>query len=176
MVRLQYDAGQVTFLAVQQQEASRSAIALAIPELERQVSARENAISILTGHMPSSVERGEPLFQEAVHDNLPAGVPASLLENRPDVKAAELGMREAHANAGAALASLYPSFTLTAEGGLNAFRASDWFFNSRFAFRSCAGGCAPTDFQQGRLHAEFRQLKSGASRLNSHSVRQYCSP
>lgn len=52
MIRLQYDAGQVTSLAVQQQEASRSAIALAIPELERLIAARENAISILTGHMP----------------------------------------------------------------------------------------------------------------------------
>jgi len=159
MVRLQYDAGQVTFLAVQQQEASRSAIALAIPELERQVSARENAISILTGHMPSSVERGEPLFQEAVHDNLPAGVPASLLENRPDVKAAELGMREAHANAGAALASLYPSFTLTAEGGLNAFRASDWFSTPGSLFGVVQGAVLQPIFQQGRLHAEFRQTK-----------------
>jgi len=52
MVRLQYDAGQVTFLAVQQQEASRSAIALAIPELERQVSARETPSAFLLGICP----------------------------------------------------------------------------------------------------------------------------
>jgi len=159
MIRLQYDAGQVTSLAVQQQEASRSAIALAIPELERLIAARENAISILTGHMPSRVERGEPLFKTPVHDNLPAGLPASLLENRPDVKAAELGMREAHANSGAALAALYPTLTLTAEGGLNALRASDWFSTPGSLFGVVQGAVLQPIFQQGRLRSEFRKTK-----------------
>jgi len=44
------------------------------------------------------------------------------------------------------------------KGGLNAFRASDWFSTPGSLSELCRG-CAPTDFQQGRLHAEFRQTK-----------------
>jgi multidrug efflux system outer membrane protein len=159
MIRLQYDAGLVTSLAVQQQDAARQSVALRVPELERQIAAAENALSILTATMPGSVRRGEPLFRTAIRDDLPAGVPAALLENRPEVKEAEMALRAAYQDVGTARSSLYPSITLTAEGGLNALRASDWFTTPGSLFGFVGGAVLQPVFQQGKLQAALRQAE-----------------
>ncbi|TCD47189.1 efflux transporter outer membrane subunit [Chlorobium sp. N1] len=159
MMRLQYAAGQLTSLAVQQQDAARQAVRLSVPRFEREVSVRENALSVLCGRMPGPIPRGRPLFGTPITDDLPSGVPASLLENRPDVKQAEMALREAYLDVGTARSSLYPSFTLTAEGGVDALRASDWFTTPGSLFGVVGAGVVQPLFQQGRLQAALRKAK-----------------
>ncbi len=159
MIRLQQTAGLVTSLAVQQQEAARGAVALSIPVIERQIAAQENALSILCGRMPAPVQRKGDLFSIAVTDNLPAGMPAELLQNRPDVRAAELAVRAAHADMGEAKASLYPSFTITAQGGVNALRSSDWFTFPGSLFSFVQGAVLQPVFQHGELKAKYEQSR-----------------
>ncbi len=159
MMKLQYNAGMVTSLAVQQQEASRASVALSIPVTEQMISAQENALSILCGKMPGAVNRQKNLFMIAVYNDLPAGVPVSLLQNRPDVRASELAVRAAHANMGEAAASLYPSLKITAEGGVNALRASDLFSLPGSLFSVVQGSLLQPIFQQGQLRARYGQSK-----------------
>jgi multidrug efflux system outer membrane protein len=127
MIRLQYDAGQGTSLGIQQQEALRQNIAGSLPVLEQKISAQENALTILCGSMPGDIKRDRTLLSTKVADTLPSGIPSALLQNRPDVREAELALRGAHADMGVAKASLYPSLTLSASGGVEAVKASDWF-------------------------------------------------
>lgn len=159
MIGLQYDAGQVTALAVQQQEALRQSIAGSLPQIEQKISAQENALSILCGRMPGAIQRDQALFTLKVADELPSGIPSSLLQNRPDVRAAELAVRAAHADMGEAEASLYPSLTLTATGGLEAFKRSQWFTVPGSIFGVVQGAVLQPIFQRGQLKARYQQTR-----------------
>jgi multidrug efflux system outer membrane protein len=159
MIGLQYDAGQVTSLAVQQQQSLRQSIAGSIPAIEQKISAQENALSILCARVPGPVQRDDALFTTAVADELPAGIPSSLLQNRPDVRAVELAVRGAHADMGEAKASLYPSLTVTASGGLEAFKTSNLFTFPGSLFSAVQGGLVQPVFQRAQLISKYKQTK-----------------
>ena len=159
MIGLQYDAGQVTSLAVQQQEALRQSIAGFLPAIEQKIAVQENALSTLCGKMPGSIGRDRALFGIKVADDLPAGIPAALLQNRPDVRAAELAVRGAYADMGEAEAALYPSLTVTATGGVEAFKKSEWFTVPGSIFGLLQGAVLQPVFQRGQLKAKYEQSK-----------------
>src|ERR1700743_3055868 len=75
IIRLQYDAGQVTSLAVQQAEAQRGAAAELVPQFERDITLQENALQILAGSLPDKIDRTASLNDISFADNLSAGVP-----------------------------------------------------------------------------------------------------
>jgi len=127
IIRLQYNAGQVTQLAVQQAEAQRLAAAQLMPQFEQNIAIQENALRILTGALPDKIIRKTTLDQILVTDNLSAGLPATVLSRRPDVKSAELALQIANANVGFNKANMYPALRITATGGVNSFKASNWF-------------------------------------------------
>lgn len=154
IVRLQYQAGQVTQLAVQQAEARLLAAAQLIPLLEEQVVIRENALSVLTGNLPNRVKRNRTLQEDVFSVPFSVGVPAELLSYRPDIRNSEYALEAANARAGIAKASLYPSLSITAAGGVNAFQASNWFNIPASLFGTVAGNITQPIFLR-------RQLKTG---------------
>jgi len=98
-------------------QTSRAATELAnasgsIPELERQIALKENQISVLLGKNPGPIET-KPKYLGEVPPEIPAGLPSSLLERRPDVRAAEAAMRSANAQIGIAQAAYFPTIGLT---------------------------------------------------------------
>ena len=127
IIRLQYDAGQVTSLAVQQAEAQQQAAAELIPQFEQNIAIQENALRILTGELPDRIARNSMLDQVSFPANLSAGVPSAIVSRRPDVKGYELALVIANSNVGINKAAMYPAFRITAEGGVNSFKASNWF-------------------------------------------------
>jgi len=158
MMRLQYDAGNVTFLAVQQQNSRLQAARVLIPKLEATRSAQENALSILVGRMPGAPFKRTPGFEGSiVPDSLGAGVPLGLLRNRPDVRAAEESLMSQHASMGAAKALLYPTLRVTAEGGLNSFKSNNWFSTPGSLFGFVGGSVLQPVFRHGELKAKYRQ-------------------
>ena len=159
MIALQYDAGQVTSLAVQQQEALKQSIEGSLPAIEQKIAVQENALSILCGRMPGAIERDQALFTIKEIDDLPSGIPSALLQNRPDVRAAELALRGAYADMGEAKATLYPSLTVTAAGGVEAFKASNWFTLPGSIFGLVQGAVLQPIFQRGQLKAKYEQSK-----------------
>jgi NodT family efflux transporter outer membrane factor (OMF) lipoprotein len=127
IIKLQYDAGQVTSLAVQQAEAQRGAAAELVPQFERDITLQENALQILAGSLPGKVNRSATLNDISFADNLSAGVPSAIVSRRPDVRSQELALTIANANVGINKAQMYPALRITAEGGVNSFKASNWF-------------------------------------------------
>jgi len=160
MMRLQYDAGNVTSLAVDQQESQLLTAKLVLPKLEASRTAQENALSILAGRMPGTpVKRSVGAKPVAMADSLSAGVPLALLRNRPDVRAAEASLMQAHALTGVNKAMMYPSLTVTAEGGLNAIESSKWFSTPGSLFESLVGNLVQPIFRHGQLRAQYEQSK-----------------
>jgi len=159
IIRLQFDAGQVTSLAVQQAEAQQLAAARLIPQFEQDITIQENAISILAGKLPDAVTRSSTLDNVPVSATLSAGLPSTLLSLRPDVRSAELAVNRANADVGVAKASMYPALTITAQGGVNSFRASNWFNIPASLFGTVAGGLTQPLFQRGQLKTQFALAK-----------------
>lgn len=159
MIKLQFDAGQTTSLAVQQAEAQQLSSAQLVPQLSQQIVAQENAISAITGKFPDTVVRNATLAQLTVPDRLALGVPATLLGIRPDVKNMELNLRLANAKVGIANARLYPSLVISATGGLNSFKASNWFNIPASLFGIVGGGITQPIFQGRNLKTNFELAK-----------------
>jgi multidrug efflux system outer membrane protein len=84
-----------------------------IPQLERDIVARENQIRILLGMAPGPIPRGQPMYQQPVVPAGPAGLPSALLERRPDLRQAEQQLVAANARIGVAKAEFFPKLSLT---------------------------------------------------------------
>jgi outer membrane protein, multidrug efflux system len=159
IIKLQYNAGQVTALAVQQAEAQRLVAVQLIPLLQQEIALQENALSILTAVTPASIERSTEIKNISFAQNISAGVPSTLISNRPDVKTNELALTVANANTGIAKAAMYPSLTITAAGGINAFKASNWFNIPASLFGTVAGGITQPLFQRKQLKTQYELAK-----------------
>ncbi|AFD08945.1 efflux transporter outer membrane subunit [Solitalea canadensis] len=165
IIRLQRDAGQATTLAVQQAEAQRLNSAILIPQLEQSIAIQENALSFLTGEMPKVITRRQNLYRVDLPTEYNSGVPALLLSNRPDVKSSELALVSANARVGVTKAALYPSLTITATGGLNAFEASNWFNIPGSLFATAAGSVAQPIFMRKQLRTQYELAKIDRDRF-----------
>ncbi|MBS1665052.1 MAG: efflux transporter outer membrane subunit [Bacteroidetes bacterium] len=159
IIRLQFKAGDVTALAIQQAEAQRLVAAQLVPQLEQGVILQENALSILTGKLPASISRTAQLDLVPLKDTLSAGVPAELVSRRPDVRSSELALNIANANVGLTKANLYPSLTITAQGGLNSFKSSNWFNIPGSLFGIVGGGLTQPLFNRKQLKTQYELAK-----------------
>jgi multidrug efflux system outer membrane protein len=100
-------------------QVERAAAALAqtnatIPELEREIIAKENQIDVLLGRNPAPIPRGAILIDQTMPPQTPPGLPSDLLERRPDVRQAEANIISANALVGVAIANFLPRLGLTA--------------------------------------------------------------
>ena len=140
-------------------ETSRAEGALAnvlaqIPDLQRQITAKENQISLLLGKNPGPIPRGAILSAQYDLDAIPAGLPSTLLERRPDLRQAEQQMIAANAAVGVAKANFFPVINLTGLlGGVSPQLSGLVSSGTQW---SVAGGLAGPLFTGGRLKAEYR--------------------
>ncbi len=158
ILRAQYNAAQVTSLAVQQVEAQQLTAAQLIPAIEQEIVIQENALSVLSGTNPAGISRNKSL-DELLLPGVSSGMPSALLDRRPDVKAAELEVVALNAKVGYTKAYMYPSLTISAQGGVNAFRASDWFNLPASLFGIVAGGITQPLFQKKKLRTQYEVAK-----------------
>jgi len=155
----QFTSGQVTSLAIQQAEAQRLTAAKLIPELQQAITLQENALSILAGDLPGRTERNLKLDQVSFPETLTTGVPTSILNRRPDIRRSELALDVANANVGIAKANMYPALTITASGGINSFKASNWFNIPASLFGAATGGLTQPLFLRNQLKTQFEVSK-----------------
>jgi len=113
LIRLRYQGGIATMLDVRQAEQLVYGATQAIPEIERQIERTENQISLLIGKHPAAVARGRSLTAQEQPPAVPPGLPSSLLERRPDIRAAEENLVATNALIGAARAAYFPQISLT---------------------------------------------------------------
>jgi multidrug efflux system outer membrane protein len=111
------DHGVATKLDVLQAQQVLDTANAQLPDIERQIGQEEDAISILLGNYPGSIPRGLKLPDQPVPPTVPAGLPSSLLERRPDIREAEQLLVSANAEIGVAKAAFFPQISLTGAGG-----------------------------------------------------------
>jgi NodT family efflux transporter outer membrane factor (OMF) lipoprotein len=159
IIRFQYDAGQVTALAVQQAEAQLNTASALIPQLEKNITLQENALRVLSAELPEAVTRNAILASMDITDSLAAGVPSELVSRRPDVRRQELELAVANAQVGIARANMYPALRITASGGLNSFKASNWFNIPASLFGAVAGSVVQPVLQKKQLKTDYEIAK-----------------
>ena len=159
IIKLKYDAGQVTSLAIEQSEAQKLNAAQLIPLLEQNIAIEENALSVLAGSFPNSIERTISIYSIGLKGNFTQGLPSSLLSRRPDVKSAELALKIANANVGIAKADLYPTLRITASTGLNSFETSNWFNIPASLFGTALGGITQPLLNGKKMQTQFNIAK-----------------
>lgn len=159
VTRLQRDAGDVTSLAVEQSQAQQQSTAVLIPQIEQNIALQENALSILTGESPHAIVRTVTLTSLSLPQDLPVGLPAAVVSRRPDVRANEMALVAANAQVGVAQGSLYPALVISASGGLNSFKASNWFNIPGSLFGTVAGGLTQPIFQRRQLKTQLEIAK-----------------
>ncbi len=123
-----------------------------IPDLERRIEQQENAISILLGNNPGDIPRGWKLTEQPHAPEVPAGLPSSLLERRPDIRQAEQILIAANARIGVAKAAYFPQIALTATGGFQS-NALSRLFSGSGGLWNFAGTLAQPIFAGGRIRA-----------------------
>ena len=124
--RLRFNEGAVPESDYRQAESQYQTAAAQVPELERQVARQENFISVLLGRNPGPIARGREI-EALLFPAVPDGLPASLLERRPDIRQAEQNLIAANADIGVAKAAYFPRISLTAALGFESAALSDLF-------------------------------------------------
>ncbi|MGV3640008.1 MAG: TolC family protein [Adhaeribacter sp.] len=121
IVKLQKEATRVNELAVRRFEAQMLKTQSLQYDIQQQITETENRINFLVGRYPQPIGRSTQDFTTLVPATIAAGLPGQLLENRPDIKQAELDLEAARLDVKVARASFYPSLGLSAGIGLQAF-------------------------------------------------------
>jgi NodT family efflux transporter outer membrane factor (OMF) lipoprotein len=159
LTRLLYNAGEVSYLAVQQAEAQRLNTAELVPTIEQTIAIQENGLQLLTGNLPGAVQRDVPLADIQFNDAMATGLPVSILNRRPDVRANELALVNANAQVGISQANMYPALTITAGTGFESLKSSNWF-NIPGSLFGLAGASLIQPVLQGRqLRTQFEIAK-----------------
>lgn len=155
MMDLQFKAGQINSLAVQQSEAQKKTAELLIPLAKQNISVQENALSILCGEYPSKIEREGNLKMMIPENKLSQGLPAQLLSRRPDLKVAEFNVISLNAKTGLAKAAMYPSISLSPQIGVNSNKFSSWFDIPGSITKAVAANLAAPIFQKKQLKTAY---------------------
>ena len=135
-------SGRVTSAAIAQSEAARYAAEVTIPDLEQQIRETQNAMCLLLGRTPEEIQRN-PLPTPLDSSLLKTGVPAQLLDNRPDVMQAEYDVMSAFELTNSARAYFYPALTITASSGFVSGTLDNLLDPTAFAASVIGGLTAP---------------------------------
>jgi outer membrane protein, multidrug efflux system len=108
------EGGYASGLETARAQAALSNVAATIPQIESQIVAQENALDLLLGRNPGPIARGAALVDQYDPPDVPAGLPSTLLERRPDLREAEQNLIAANANVGVAKTNFFPTISLSA--------------------------------------------------------------
>ena len=151
--------GASNMLDQRQAEQLVAAAAESIPDLERRIQQQENYISTLLGNNPGPIARGLPLIEQPHPPEVPAGLPSSLLERRPDIREAEQQLVAANAQIGVAKAAYYPNISLTANAGY-ASSALTSLFTGPAGWWAFGGALTQPIFAGGRIKSGVRYTEA----------------
>ncbi len=164
LVTIREKGGDVSMLDVRQSEQLVYGAAAQIPVLQSQIEQQENFISILLGRNPGPIVRGKPLVDFAIAPTVPAGLPSSLIERRPDIQSAEQRLVAANAQIGVAKAAFYPQITLTAFGGFQSAALTS-LFSGPAGVWAFGGQLAQPIFNAGKIRSNVNLTEAQEQEL-----------
>jgi len=159
LIKLRQQGGIATLLDVRQAEELVYQATQTIPATEAKIEQTENQISLLLGNNPGPIQRGQSLTEQQELPAVPAGLPSSLLERRPDIRAAENNLEAQHALIYAAKAAYFPRISLTGALGFQSNQLSNLFTGSSSAW-SFVPQVAQPIFTAGRLKSNVKFAKA----------------
>ena len=163
----QLSLGQIAGGDVVQQQAALALSQQLLPPLEKQLAQQRNLLTALAGRLPSD-EVSETFRLSALRlpTKLPVSLPSRLVQQRPDVKAAEAMVQQASASIGVAVANRLPQFTLTATGGSSAVQLAQ-VTNPGAAFFTIIGQATAPIFDAGTLFRRQRAAEEGLTQAQA---------
>jgi outer membrane protein, multidrug efflux system len=168
LAKARFRVGYINQLDVDQFEAEQANATARIAELKRQMVQKENEISVLLGRNPAGITRGRVLTEQVMPPLVPAGLPAELLQRRPDVMQAELQLAAATARIGQAKADRFPKISLTGILGVSSPQLSKLVNNETFFGVLGPGVAAPL------INAQVLGFQQEASQAQAgQAVAQY---
>ncbi|MGL2965286.1 TolC family protein [Flavobacterium sp. XGLA_31] len=160
IVKVQKQAARATELAVQKFQAEVLSSQNREFEIRQQITATENQINFLLGRYPQEIKRQKNDFLTLQPAAINSGIPSQLLDNRPDIKQAELELAAAKLDVKAARAEFYPSLDISASYGLQAFKPSYLFTLPESILYSLAGDIAAPLINRNAIKAEFNNANA----------------
>jgi multidrug efflux system outer membrane protein len=155
VIEIRQERGLATLLEVRQGEQLVYTAAQAIPAIEQLIEQTENQINLLLGQNPGPIQRGRPLTAQEQPPAVPPGLPSSLLERRPDIRAAEQNLVAAHAVIDVAKAAHFPRISLTGFLGSQSNQLSSLFTGATGVWQFVPQVTQPI-FTGGRIQSNVR--------------------
>lgn len=160
LIHAQKTAGRATELAVKQFTAQLLHTKSMEAQLKQLIVQNENQINFLLGRFSEPIQRGNPILQQPLPDEIKTGVPSTWLSRRPDIVQAELNLQSARFNVGALRAAFYPSLTITSALGLQSFRPEK-FLNAPGAIAyTFLGGLTAPLFNKAMIRADYQRASA----------------
>ncbi|UTH76116.1 efflux transporter outer membrane subunit [Chromobacterium sp. IIBBL 290-4] len=168
-----FHGGLISELEQRQAEAEAAAARASVPQIARSLEQTETALGVLLGHSPKqladgNLQRGKDINSLATPPDVPANLPSSLLERRPDVASSEQQLIAANARIGVAKAAYFPSISLTGALGSQSL-SLDSLFTSATRTWSFAGNAAAPIFNFGATGYNV----DAASAVQKQALAQY---
>jgi len=160
--KIRFDAGESDEFTFKRAEADAAATRVSVHQLEREVIERTNALGILLGRSPKDLVDAAISVQSLALPGtitLPAALPSSVMERRPDIGAAEASLESAAADIGVARAEMFPNISLTGLFGSVSTELGDLFTKPAEAW-SASGSILQPLFEGGRLSANVARTKA----------------
>ncbi len=177
VLRDQFRLGFAMRIDVSAQEAALAQAEAQLPPLQKQLEQTRDLIRVLVGNLPSQ-EVAETFELDALKlpADLPVSLPAKIIEQRPDVRAAESLLHAANAQVGVAVAAMLPQFSITGTLGGTADQIP-WLFRSGGSYWTVTGGVTQPLFEGGTLlhtkRAASAALKQAAAQYQNTVITAY---
>lgn len=164
VVKLEKEAAKVSQLAVNRFEAQLLYTNNLQYEIKQNIVEAENRINFLVGRFPQRVQRNVASFNNSLSDPILAGVPSQLLENRPDIRQAEMELAASKLDVQSAKANFYPSISLSAGLGFQAYNPL-YLIKPVSIFYSLGGDLAAPLINKNAIKATY--LNANAKQIQS---------
>lgn len=152
--KLRFEGGLTSETVYQQAKVEYSSTASLVPNLEKQITVAQNALTLLMGEYPmENLKRGKLFLNVKLPESLPIGIPSQLLERRPDLRASENRLAAAMANVGVNYANRFPSLKINLAAGFENDGLTK-FFESPFTY--VLGNISGTIFDFGRKKRKYQ--------------------
>jgi NodT family efflux transporter outer membrane factor (OMF) lipoprotein len=161
VMRRELELGAIAEADVLAQDAALAQIEATLPPLQKSLDQQHNMLAVLTGQLPGDAPTSHvELDQLTLPMQIPVGVPAQLVERRPDVRAAEAQLHAATATVGVTIANMLPQITLSGAIG-NVATETNQIFSGMTEFWTAGASLSQTLFAGGTLYHRERAARAG---------------
>jgi len=157
LVRLRFSLGLASALDVYQQRTQLASLGAQIPLIEAQITILSHQLNVLLGRAPSSPVEDIPDILPELWSMPAAGIPADLLQRRPDVEAARMRVEAADQRVASAVSERFPRVTISGSRGYGAGSFADLFDQMIW---NAAGSIVAPLYEGGARSAEVKRTKA----------------